>query len=130
MRILLIPALVLLLAGSVWAAGFQEQAQGGSTVGGFQGPSMPAGVTSVAKAKLAADDTPVILTGNIVSRTAEDHEHYIFKDQTGEITIDLDDDLFMGRTVTPQTKIRIYGEVDKEMFDIVKIDVKRFDILK
>ena len=56
------------------------------------------------------------------------HEHYLFRDATGEILVEIDDDLFMGRTVTPQTTIRIYGEVDKEAFERTKIDVKHFDI--
>ena len=42
--------------------------------------------------------------------------------------MEIDDELFMGRTVTPQTTIRIYGEVDKEAFERTKIDVKHFDI--
>ena len=56
------------------------------------------------------------------------HEHYLFRDATGEIVEEIDDKLFMGRNVTPQTTIRIYGEVDKEAFERTKIDVKHFDI--
>ena len=86
-------------------------------------------MTTVAKAKSSWDETPVVLTGHIVSRAGGDHEHYLFRDATGEIVVDIDDDLFVGRTVTPETTIRIYGEVDKEVMERTKIDVKRFDIL-
>ena len=129
MRILMTLSLVLLLAAPVLAApgGFQDGAPS-SGAGGFQGPGGQASVTTVAQAKAAGNDTPVVLTGHIVSRAGGDHEHYIFRDSTGEIVVDIDDKLFMGRTVTPQTTVRLYGEVDKELMERTKIDVKNFEI--
>lgn len=129
MRILLALSLALLLAIPAWAAtgGFQGGAPAAGA-GGFQGPGGQAGVTTVAQAKSAWDDTPVVLTGHIVSRTGGDHEHYLFRDSTGEIVVDIDDKLFMGRTVTPQTTVRLYGEVDRDLVKQTKIDVKSFDI--
>ncbi len=124
MRLITILGLILVLATPVWG-GFRE---GGNNAGGFQGPGATNGVTTVAQALAARDDTPCVLTGNIVRREAGDHEHYLFRAATGDIIVDIDDDLFMGRTVTPQSTIRIYGEVDKEAFERTKIDVKRFDI--
>ncbi|MBQ7585506.1 MAG: YgiW/YdeI family stress tolerance OB fold protein [Desulfovibrionaceae bacterium] len=117
MRFLGILALVLFLASPVWAQG------------GFQGPGSSANVSTVAQAKAARDETPVVLTGYIISRAGGDHEHYLFRDSSGEIVVDIDDKLFMGRTVTPTTKVRLYGEVDKEMLERVKIEVDQFEIL-
>jgi uncharacterized protein (TIGR00156 family) len=59
-----------------------------------------------------------------------DNDHYLFRDSTGDILVDIDDELFMGRTVTPETVIRIYGEVDNEVFERTKVDVKNMEILK
>ena len=44
--------------------------------------------------------------------------------------VDIDEDLFIGRTVTPQTKVRLYGKVDKEIMEPTKIDVKRLEIIQ
>ncbi len=123
----LIPVFVLLfaLAAPAWGA-FQEGT--GSAAGGFQGPGAQGGVATVAQALSARDDSPCVLTGRIVRREAGDHEHYLFRDATGEIIVDIDDELFMGHTVTPETVIRIYGEVDKEAFKRPKVDVDRLEI--
>lgn len=127
MRIVLTLAFVLVFASACFAQGFQ----GGSAPqagGGFQGPVSQSGVQTVKEALSAWDDTAVVLTGRIVRREAGDHEKYLFQDQTGQIVVEIDDDLFMGRTVTPQTTIRLYGKVDKDMMKPVKIDVKNFEI--
>ena len=34
------------------------------------------------------------------------------------------------RTVTPQTKVRLFGKVDKEMMEPTKVDVKYLEIVK
>lgn len=98
--------------------------------GGFKGPAHgPAAVDTVAKALKANDDSPCVLVGNIIASGPE-REHYIFKDSTGQIVIELDDDLFAGRTVTPEHKVRIYGEVDTRFATDSEVEVDRFDILK
>ncbi len=131
MRILIALSVVFLLASYSWAApgGFQGGAPSAGA-GGFHGPDADAkaNVNTVFKAEVAADDTPVVLTGNIINRSLEDREHYIFRDSTGEIVVEIDDKLFMGRTITPEKTIRLYGEVDKDEGKRVKIDVKSFEI--
>ena len=83
----------------------------------------------MAEALKAWDDTPVTLTGHIVQRLPHDDDKYLFRDATGEIMVDIDHELFMGRTVTPETKIRISGEVDKDMMERAAIDVGWLEIL-
>jgi len=78
----------------------------------FQGPSTTKDVTTVAEAKKALDDTKVVLTGNIIKKIKD--EYYTFKDKTGEIIVEIDDDNIRGITITPETDVTIYGEVDKE----------------
>ncbi|MBP3730792.1 MAG: NirD/YgiW/YdeI family stress tolerance protein [Mailhella sp.] len=95
---------------------------------GFHGPKAKADITTVAQALAARDDTPVILTGSIMRRSPGDHEHYVFRDATGEIIVDIDDKLFAGRTVTPKMTIRIFGKIDKDASEPTEIDVKSFDV--
>ncbi|WP_446424265.1 NirD/YgiW/YdeI family stress tolerance protein [Mailhella sp.] len=125
--VLILPA--LLLAAPALAA-FEGAPAAPASVGGFQGPSYgPAAVDTVAKALKAKDDTPCVLEGHIVSSGPE-RERYIFKDSTGQMVIELDDDLFAGRTVTPSSIIRIYGELDTRFARDAEVEVERFDILK
>ena len=108
--------------------GFQgpaAQPQGG----GFQGPSAQAQVTTAAQALKAWDDTPVTLTGHVVQRMPGDDDDYLFRDATGEIVVEIDHEVFQGRTVTPQTKVRISGEVDTHKFRPATVDVKWLEIL-
>ena len=111
--------------------GFQGAAPSRATAGpgGFQGPTARAQVTTVAAARQAGDDTPVTLTGHIVQRLAGSDDDYLFRDATGEIVVDIDDKVFRGLTVTPETKVRLSGEVDRDMFEPTTIDVKWLEIL-
>ncbi|WP_297216477.1 NirD/YgiW/YdeI family stress tolerance protein [uncultured Desulfovibrio sp.] len=120
-KTLLASLLVLTLASPVLAAP--------AVTGGFQGPTAGAGSTTVAEALKAADDAPVVLTGNIMARMVGTDDKYTFRDKTGEILVDIDDELFHGRVVTPQNTVRLSGKVDKEMFEQMKIDVKMMEIL-
>lgn len=97
-------------------------------MGGFQGPS-GANTTpiTVKQALSLRDDTKVVLRGHIVNTLG--HEKYTFSDGTAEVIIDIDDEDWAGRTVTPEMTIEIFGEVDKEMFRPTEIDVDSFNIL-
>ena len=73
------------------------------------------------------DDTKVTLEGYIVKEIKS--EHYLFKDSTGEIEIEIDDKDFRNIKVTPTTKIRIAGEIEKEWLTTT-IDVDSVEIAK
>jgi uncharacterized protein (TIGR00156 family) len=123
-------ALFLILSAlSIPAFAAFEQNPVNTNKGGFAGPGATAIISTVAQAKSARDDARCELIGNIIEQLSGDDDLYLFRDSTGEITIELDDDLFKGRTVTPQNQIRIYGEVDNEAFEKTQIDVKKFDVL-
>ncbi|MGP3592704.1 YgiW/YdeI family stress tolerance OB fold protein [Vagococcus sp. WN89Y] len=87
--------------------------------GGFTGPSSKA---TVATAKTLSDDAMVTLRGNIIERISGDT--YIFKDPTGTINIEIDDNRWNGVTVGPDDLVEIHGEVDKD-WNSVEIDVKQ-----
>ncbi|CEO39561.1 YgiW/YdeI family stress tolerance OB fold protein [Photobacterium kishitanii] len=88
---------------------------------GFSGPTH--GIDTVkgaVEAGMFSDDTPVTLTGYLTSSLGG--EHYTFTDGSGTMTVEIDHDKWFGLQVTPQTKITIQGEIDKE-FNHTKIDV-------
>lgn len=100
------------------------------TPGGFSGPVSGAMADTVAQAITLSDDSPVVLTGNIVSQVAATKDKFIFKDATGEVRMEIDRKVFAGRTVTPDNTVRIMGKVDKELGKEVEIDAKTMEIVK
>ena len=83
-----------------------------SAFAGFEGPGATPGLTVVKAAAAAKDDAKVTLEGYLVREIRA--EHYIFRDATGEIEVEIDNEDFRGLKVTPGTRIRIVGEVDKD----------------
>ena len=121
-------AVLALIATPVLAntqGGFSGPGATSTQSGGFVGPDGTA--TTVANAKTLRDDTWVTLKGTIVERISDDL--YTFKDETGTINVDIDDKRWNGLTVTPQDKVEIRGEVDKD-WNSVEIDVKQIQKLK
>lgn len=122
-KILSLSVLAIALSYSVGAsAGFNGSVQ---NVGGFQGPGLS--TITVADALKMGDDTAVVLEGQIEKSLGK--EQYVFKDATGSVTIEIDDDDWHGRTVTPQDTIIIKGEVEKDMFK-TEIEVDTIELKK
>lgn len=79
----------------------------------------------------ARDDQIVALEGHIVKRVGD--EKYLFRDGTGEMRVEIDDDVFAGQRVDEKTKVRIVGEYEKNNFidfDDEELDVKRLTIIR
>ncbi|NWK78468.1 YgiW/YdeI family stress tolerance OB fold protein [Aquitalea sp. LB_tupeE] len=93
----------------------------------FIGDGSTPAITTVAKALQAADDSRVMLEGNIVRQI--DHKHYEFKDASGSAKVEIDSKYLPAEKFTAQSKVRLQGKVDKE-FTGSKIDVKQVEILK
>ncbi|MDR3048677.1 MAG: YgiW/YdeI family stress tolerance OB fold protein [Elusimicrobiota bacterium] len=96
-------------------------AQGSNAVQGYQGPGANT-ITTVAQAKNFRDDTWVVLRGKI-DRFLGD-EHYVFSDDSGNITIDIDRKLWRGLSVNQNDVVEISGKVDKDFAAKIEIDVK------
>lgn len=97
-----------------------------ATQGGFQGPNNGHKmIETVELAKDARDDNKVVLTGHIKSSLG--NEKYIFADSTGEITVEIDNDKWHGRTVTTENNVILRGEVDKDWNDLT-IDVDSLEV--
>jgi uncharacterized protein (TIGR00156 family) len=78
---------------------------------GFKGPDNRTLVTAIEVAKLP-DDAEVRLVGYIVKNVGD--EKYEFRDETGTIMVEIDDDDWNGVEVTPEQRVEITGEVDQE----------------
>ncbi|MCI6565261.1 NirD/YgiW/YdeI family stress tolerance protein [Campylobacter sp.] len=118
-KVLLSSVLVL----SLFGAGFQDVKTPANqeNYGGFTGPQAQ-GANTVAGALKARDDTMVTLKGNIIRQVA--HEKYEFKDSTGVMIVEIDDDKWNGLSVGPNDVVEIYGEVDSEIYRKNEVDVK------
>ncbi|TDB61102.1 YgiW/YdeI family stress tolerance OB fold protein [Photorhabdus khanii] len=106
--------------------------------GGFSGPNTtqhqtqtaPQGgfidnnvrISTTEQVKNMWDDSWVVLEGNIESRIRGDH--FILRDNAGVIEVEIDHKYWNGQTITPQDKVRLEGEVDKEWSSLT-VDVKK-----
>lgn len=98
--------------------GLNSQAMA-QNVGGFQGPGLaPVKVADALKMK---DDSAVILTGQIEKSLG--NEKYLFKDDSGTVTVEIDHEDWKGLNVSPKDTVIISGEIDKEMLKETEIDV-------
>lgn len=80
-------------------------------------------MVTVKQALMLADDTRVQLKGYVVKAIGD--EKYEFRDATGSITVDIDNELWGGREISEKTPITIIGEVDVDYKPMkhVEIDV-------
>ncbi|MGL4381126.1 MAG: NirD/YgiW/YdeI family stress tolerance protein [Vibrio sp.] len=118
---LLIITLAFVTSSSVFAQGFV----GHTAQSGFSGPAQ--GISTVKEAidaGMFSDDMPVTLTGQI--KASLGGELYVFSDSTGEVTVEIDHDKWLGQSVTPLSKVQLMGTIDKDIGEI-KIDV---DVIK
>ncbi|GHV24928.1 TIGR00156 family protein [Spirochaetia bacterium] len=107
--------LIVLSASSVYGQGFTGPGAGTAN-GQVQ-------TVTVIQARGLPDHSLVILTGTIVQSLGR--EKYTFRDSTGDITIDIDRDLWtlLGISVGTNDRIEIGGKIDVEK-RVVEIDVK------
>ena len=84
----------------------------GSAYAGFKGPGAPE-PDSVASAKEAQRGALVTLEGHIVQQLGD--EKYLLSDGTDQIRVIIPDRYWRGREVNPKTKIRISGEIEKDV---------------
>jgi len=77
-------------------------------------------VATAAEVKTLRDDAKVVLRGNILRKLGD--EKYAFRDQSGEIVLEIDDDLWRGQTVTAQDTVEIRGEVDRDWGNSIEVE--------
>ncbi|WP_034280550.1 NirD/YgiW/YdeI family stress tolerance protein [Alkanindiges illinoisensis] len=78
---------------------------------------------TVAQAKTLKDDSKVVLNGQILRAMGD--EKYEFKDASGTIVVDIDDEKWNGQPVDSSVKVTLVGEVDHDRFPkkTVEVDV-------
>lgn len=86
---------------------------------GFSGNSTPT-VKTVAEVLKMPDDSYVSIKGNIVKKISE--EHYMFKDNTGTMTVEIEQDKWNGISANSKDLIVLTGEVEKKN-NYVELDV-------
>ena len=100
----------------------------------FQGPAATPDSTNNMTVSdvlsLKFDREYVCVTGNIVNKVMTDHEEYTFRDATGSMVVEIEDKVFAGQEVTPETRVRICGEVDTETFKPNEFDAEGLQILR
>lgn len=98
---------------------------GQSAVAQFVGD--PGSVNTVADVKKMKNNAWFTMEGTIVRQTRE--EKYLFRDQSGEIEVEIDNDDWRGLKVDANMRIRIAGEVEKEFMRGREVDVKSVELV-
>ncbi|MFM2667480.1 NirD/YgiW/YdeI family stress tolerance protein [Vibrio mediterranei] len=122
---IIITTISLLASTSIFAEGFAGNTS--QSQSGFAGPTQ--GISSIKQvldAGMFSDDMPVTLTGHIIASLGG--EMYLFSDSTGEITVEIDHDKWVGQSATPSDRVQLFGEIDKNISG-VKIDVDAIKVI-
>ncbi|WP_180076325.1 NirD/YgiW/YdeI family stress tolerance protein [Acinetobacter sp. YH12106] len=67
------------------------------------------------------DDSKVQLKGYVVK--AVGNEKYQFRDSTGSITVEIDDELWQGKPISAKTPVTIIGEVDIDYKPAKRVEI-------
>ena len=110
--------MILGMSSFAQAQGFVDGQQAASVRGGYTGPGIAP--MTVKEALSSRDDTPVVLIGRIEKSLGD--EKYSFKDETGVVVVEIDNEDWRGLSVGPDDLVEISGEVDKD-FTRTEIDV-------
>lgn len=76
---------------------------------------------TVKQALSLKDDSKVQLKGYVVKSIGD--EKYQFRDNTGTITVDIDDDLWNGKAISAKTPVTLIGEVDIDHKPAKRIEI-------
>ena len=76
---------------------------------------------TVKQALTMKDDSKVQLKGYVVKAVGD--EKYQFRDNTGTITVEIDDELWQGKPVSAKTPVVIIGEVDIDYKPAKRVEI-------
>lgn len=77
--------------------------------------------TSVKHALTLKDDSKVQLKGYVVKAVGD--EKYQFRDKTGTIIVDIDDELWQGKSINATTPVTLIGEVDIDYRPAKRVEI-------
>ncbi|MGE6334598.1 NirD/YgiW/YdeI family stress tolerance protein [Stenotrophomonas sp. NPDC077659] len=93
----------------------------------YTGPDAGAATTTVAEARTQRDDHAVVLRGTLVARIGD--ERYQFRDVTGQIEVEIDDEDLPRRPFGADTVVELRGKVDTHHFKPTDIDVDQVTVV-
>ncbi len=95
-----------------------------SDKGGYTG-DLESGIVTVLEAKKLGNSVYVKLRGKIASKLGK--ETYLFKDNTGTVKIEIDDDDWNGIKAGPKDTVIIEGELEREQGGVI-IEVDKIEL--
>jgi uncharacterized protein (TIGR00156 family) len=110
----------LLLLGAIYASLFSTASAQ------FTGPAAVGQASTVAQARTAGPHTYVTVSGNVIAHLHKDY--FTFRDQTGEVRVEIEPEVWRGRKVGPETNVRLSAEVDRDSTGTVYLSVESLDI--
>ena len=84
-------------------------------------------VVTVSQVAKLADETGITLTGQITKQLKGDH--YEFKDKSGIIGVEIDDDIWRQAQLKVGDHVRLVGEVDTHRYKPTDIEVVKIEKL-
>ncbi len=84
-------------------------------------------VVTVSQVAKLADETGITLTGQITKQLKGDH--YEFKDKSGTIGVEIDDDIWRQAQLKVGDHVRLVGEVDTHRYKPTDIEVIKIEKL-
>lgn len=123
MRYIISIILALFLSVPAHAEFVGPGANNPAKIGGFSGPFSGAMADNVATARKLPNEAPVLLTGNIVAQLAGSKKKYVFKDNTGEIIVEISPKMFKGMKITPANTVRLSGKMDQDFGQEPEVEV-------
>ncbi|MEG0488983.1 MAG: NirD/YgiW/YdeI family stress tolerance protein [Acinetobacter sp.] len=109
----------ILALGLIGATTFVS-ANSANTVAVNQSALTPS-LTTVKQALMLKDNSKVQLRGHVVKATGD--EKYQFRDSTGTITVDIDDELWQGKPISANTTVTLIGEVDIDYKPAKRVEI-------
>ncbi|MDR0759037.1 MAG: NirD/YgiW/YdeI family stress tolerance protein [Treponema sp.] len=91
---------------------------------GFTGPGSGLSLITISEANKLRDHSPVLLRGNIIRSLDRKKEKFMFKDNTGEVVVEIDWHIWNGLSVNENDTVEIFGYIDKKGWWIEEIEVK------
>ncbi|KEY57624.1 YgiW/YdeI family stress tolerance OB fold protein [Serratia sp. DD3] len=92
---------IIMLSGALFAVNASAN---------FTGPSVTGQTSTVQQAMSARVGSYITLTGYIVAHQRENY--FTFRDDSGTLRVEIESSVWRGRDVSPQTRVRLMGEVD------------------
>jgi uncharacterized protein (TIGR00156 family) len=99
-----------------------------TVVAEYQGPGAKIAQQNVSQIVLNGEDgMPVTLRGRIVQKVAR--EKYLFTDETAKVRLHIEDKKFPASAINDQTRLEIFGKIEKDFVQDLEIDVDKVRVL-